>query len=57
MIGEVLKRNSTLTGLGLYSDEKEEKEIRINNKEIKKREREKEMCVCGEIMIMKMIYK
>ena len=46
MIGEGLISNSTLTRLGLYADEKEEKEIRINNKEIKKRGREKEMW-CG----------
>ena len=39
MISEGLKRNSTLTKLYLDSDEKEEKEIRINKKEIKKRER------------------
>ena len=44
MISEALKRNRSLTRLGLFSDEKEEKEIRINNKEIKKREREKGMC-------------
>ena len=34
MISEGLKSNSTLTILYLNSDEKEEKEIRINNKEI-----------------------
>ena len=45
MISEALKCNSTLTELRLWGDEKEENEIRINNKEIKKREREKEMCV------------
>ena len=43
MISEGLIRNSTLTTLDLQCDEKEEKEIRINNKEIKKREREKGM--------------
>ena len=43
MISEALKSNSTLTTLWLSGDEKEEKEIRINNKEIKKREREKGM--------------
>ena len=49
MISEALKSNSTLTRIWLGGDEKEEKEIRINNKEIKKCE--------GEIMIKKMIYK
>ena len=37
MISEGLKRNSTLIKLSLTSDEKEEKEIRRNNKEIKKK--------------------
>ena len=45
MISEALISNSTLTTLYLYSDEKRRKEIRRNNKEIKKREREKGMCV------------
>ena len=56
MIGEGLIRNSTLTKLDLLSDEKEEKEIRRNNKEIKKK-RKRERNVWCEIMIMKMIYK
>ena len=37
MISEGLIRNSTLKGLSLECDKKEEKEIRNNNKEIKKR--------------------
>ena len=41
MISEGLKSNSTLTKLDLRNDEKEEKEIIRNNKEIKKRERER----------------
>ena len=45
MISEALKCNITLTTLYLHGDEKEENEIRINNKEIKKREREKKECV------------
>ena len=55
MISEGLKCNSTLTTLCLWSDEKEEKEIRRNNKGTKKREKEKEMCMWCEIVIMKMI--
>ena len=57
MISEGLKRNSTLTKLYLDSDEKEEKEIRINKKEIKKRGKRERNVVWCEIMIMKMIYK
>ena len=52
MIGEGLIRNSTLKELDLDRNEKEEKEA-INKQ--RKGKKKKEMC--GEMMIMKMIYK
>ena len=56
MISEGLNCNNTLTYLDMCCDEKEEKEIRRNNKGNKEK-RKRERNVYGEIMIMKMIYK